>query len=192
MQAVIAIAVVTALAWWFLGPEPRLALRARQRRVGADHRLPLRGRPRNADLDHRGDGPGALNGILFRNAEAVEKLREVDTLVVDKTGTLTVGQPELVDFVVDGIDEREALRLIASLERASEHPLAQAIVAGRESRKLRCSRSKTFARSPARRSRASSPAASRRRQRARDGASQGVRTALAGARRRLARAGQGA
>jgi Cu+-exporting ATPase len=82
-------------------------------------------------------GQGALNGILFRNAEAVEKLREVDTLVVDKTGTLTAGRPELVDFMVDGIDESEALRLVASLERASEHPLAQAIVRAAESRKLR-------------------------------------------------------
>src|SRR4051812_13987213 len=81
-------------------------------------------------------GQGALNGILFRNAEAVEKLRDVDTLVVDKTGTLTVGRPELVDFQVQGLEEGEALRLIASLERASEHPLAQAIVKAAESRGL--------------------------------------------------------
>jgi Cu+-exporting ATPase len=80
-------------------------------------------------------GQGALNGILFRNAEAVEKLREVDTLVVDKTGTLTLGRPQLVDLAIEpGIDEADALRLIASLERASEHPLAQAIVKGAEDR----------------------------------------------------------
>src|SRR3970282_297284 len=80
-------------------------------------------------------GQGALNGILFRNAEAVEKLREVDTLVVDKTGTLTLGRPKLVDLVLEpGFDEAEALRAIASLERASEHPLAQAIVNGAEER----------------------------------------------------------
>jgi Cu+-exporting ATPase len=82
-------------------------------------------------------GQGALNGILFRNAEAVEKLREVDTLVVDKTGTLTLGKPQLVDVVVDGMDERDALTTIASLERASEHPLAQAIVKGAEDRGLK-------------------------------------------------------
>jgi Cu+-exporting ATPase len=82
-------------------------------------------------------GQGALNGILFRNAEAVEKLREVNTLVVDKTGTLTLGRPQLVDLEVElGVDEADALRLIASLERASEHPLAQAIVKGAEERKL--------------------------------------------------------
>jgi Cu+-exporting ATPase len=82
-------------------------------------------------------GQGALNGVLFRNAEAVEKLREVDTLVVDKTGTLTLGRPQLVDLAVEGIAENDALGLIASLERASEHPLAQAIVQGAESRGAR-------------------------------------------------------
>src|SRR3970282_499319 len=90
-------------------------------------------------------GQGALNGILFRNAEAVEKLREVDTLVVDKTGTLTLGRPELVDFAVnDGFREDEALGLIASLERASEHPLAQAIVKGAEDRGLKLSAVENF------------------------------------------------
>src|SRR6266700_2801458 len=87
-----------------------------------------------------GMGQGAINGILFRNAEAVEKLRDIDTLVVDKTGTLTLGSPRLVDFVIEqGITESEALALIASLERASEHPLAQAIVKGAEDRGLRLS-----------------------------------------------------
>src|SRR5262249_4467047 len=80
-------------------------------------------------------GQGALHGILFRNAEAVEKLREGNTLVVDKTGTLTVGRPQLVEVSVEpGLDEREALAFIASVERASEHPLAQAIVKGAEER----------------------------------------------------------
>jgi Cu+-exporting ATPase len=79
-------------------------------------------------------GQGALNGVLFRNAEAIERLRDIDCLVVDKTGTLTLGKPTLVDFVATGGDEGELLRLIASLERASEHPLAQAIVKGAEER----------------------------------------------------------
>ncbi|HYG55805.1 MAG TPA: heavy metal translocating P-type ATPase [Burkholderiales bacterium] len=73
-------------------------------------------------------GRGARHGILFRNAEAVEKLRAVDTLVVDKTGTLTVGKPVLTAIEVEAIDEKTAIALIASLERASEHPLAHAIV----------------------------------------------------------------
>jgi Cu+-exporting ATPase len=78
-------------------------------------------------------GQGAINGILFRNAEAVEKLREIDTLVVDKTGTLTVGKPALVKFESENPD---ALRLVASVERASEHPIAQAVVRGAEARGL--------------------------------------------------------
>jgi Cu+-exporting ATPase len=82
-------------------------------------------------------GQGALNGVLFRNAEAVERLREVDTLVVDKTGTLTLGRPQLTDLVAEGIVESDALALIASLERASEHPLAQSIVQGAEDRGAR-------------------------------------------------------
>ncbi|HEY1290447.1 MAG TPA: heavy metal translocating P-type ATPase, partial [Burkholderiales bacterium] len=137
VQAVIAIAVLSALAWWFLGPEPRLAYAL----VNAVSVLIIAcpcalglATPISITVAM---GQGALSGILFRNAEAVEKLREVDTLVVDKTGTLTAGRPELVDLAVDGIDESEALRLIASLERASEHPLAQAIVRAAESRKLR-------------------------------------------------------
>jgi Cu+-exporting ATPase len=79
-----------------------------------------------------------MHGILFRNAEAVEKLRDVDTLVVDKTGTLTVGKPALTDLVLDGasLAQNEALRLIAALERASEHPLAQAIVKAAQERGL--------------------------------------------------------
>jgi Cu+-exporting ATPase len=136
VQTVIAIAVITALAWWFLGPEPRLAYAL----VNAVSVLIIAcpcavglATPISITVAM---GQGALNGILFRNAEAVEKLREVDTLVVDKTGTLTVGRPELVDFAVDGIDESEALRLVASLERASEHPLAQAILRAAETRKL--------------------------------------------------------
>src|ERR1044071_2788423 len=136
-EAVIAIAGVSALAWLFLGPEPRLAYAL----VNAVSVLIIAcpcavglATPISITVAM---GQGALNGILFRNAEAVEKLREVDTLVVDKTGTLTAGRPELVDFMVDGIDESEALRLVASLERASEHPLAQAIVRAAESRKLR-------------------------------------------------------
>jgi len=80
-------------------------------------------------------GKGATTGVLFRNAEAIEILRKVDTLVVDKTGTLTLGKPELASVVAaPGIEENELLRLAASVERASEHPLAAAIIAGAEKR----------------------------------------------------------
>jgi Cu+-exporting ATPase len=80
-------------------------------------------------------GRGAAMGVLFRNAEAIELMRAVDTLVVDKTGTLTEGKPRLVSVVAAGPhDERTLLGLAASLERASEHPLAAAIVAGAKER----------------------------------------------------------
>jgi P-type Cu+ transporter len=82
-------------------------------------------------------GKGATNGILFKNAEAIEVLRKVDTLVVDKTGTLTEGKPKLVSVKpAAGYDEPGLLRLAASLERGSEHPLASAIVQGAEARGL--------------------------------------------------------
>jgi len=82
-------------------------------------------------------GKVATIGVLFKNAEAIEILRTVDTLVIDKTGTLTEGKPRLVSVTAaPGVDERELLRLGASLERASEHPLAAAIVKGAEARGL--------------------------------------------------------
>jgi Cu+-exporting ATPase len=84
-----------------------------------------------------GTGRGARLGVLVRNAEALELMEKVDTLVVDKTGTLTEGKPRLAQVVALGeIAEDEVLRLAASLERASEHPLAAAIVKGAESRGL--------------------------------------------------------
>jgi P-type Cu+ transporter len=82
-----------------------------------------------------GTGRGAMAGVLIKNAEALEVLEQVDTLVVDKTGTLTEGKPRLASVVaLVGLDEAELLRLAASLERGSEHPLAAAIVAGAQER----------------------------------------------------------
>ncbi len=132
VETVIAIAVLTAIVWWWTGPAPTYAVvnAVAVLIIACPCALGL-ATPISITVAM---GQGALNGILFRNAEAVEKLREVDTLVVDKTGTLTLGRPELVDFVVESYDDREALALIASLERASEHPLAQAIVKSAEAR----------------------------------------------------------
>src|SRR6202030_2921597 len=80
-------------------------------------------------------GRGASLGVLFKNAEAIELLRKVDTLVVDKTGTLTEGKPKLISVEpAEGFDATELLRLAATLERGSEHPLASAIVKGAEER----------------------------------------------------------
>ncbi|MDN5927535.1 MAG: heavy metal translocating P-type ATPase [Hyphomicrobiales bacterium] len=79
-------------------------------------------------------GRGAQAGVLVRDAEALERFASVDTLIVDKTGTLTEGRPKLTDVVVEGIGEEELLALAASLERASEHPLAEAIIEGAKTR----------------------------------------------------------
>ncbi|MGN6770403.1 MAG: heavy metal translocating P-type ATPase [Rhizobiaceae bacterium] len=79
-------------------------------------------------------GRGAQAGVLVRDAEALERFAGVDTLIVDKTGTLTEGKPKLTDVVAEGIDEKELLSLAASLERASEHPLAEAVVEGAQTR----------------------------------------------------------
>ncbi|HZE60206.1 MAG TPA: heavy metal translocating P-type ATPase [Burkholderiales bacterium] len=129
VETVIGIAIVTALVWWWTGPDPTYALinAVAVLIIACPCALGL-ATPISITVAM---GRGAQNGILFRSAEAVEKLRQVDTLVVDKTGTLTVGRPQLTDFVSD---EANALQLVASLEGASEHPLAQAIVKGAEER----------------------------------------------------------
>jgi len=135
VQTVIAIAVLTAAAWWWLGPQPAAAYALVNAVAVLIIACPCALGLATPISITVAMGQGAVNGILFRNAEAVEKLRDVDTLVVDKTGTLTVGKPRLVDVVLSrGFEERETLSLIASLERASEHPLAQAIVEGAQAR----------------------------------------------------------
>ena len=140
VETVIAIAVLTALVWWFFGPEPRLSYAVVNAVAVLIIACPCAVGLATPISITVAMGQGAINGILFRNAEAVEKLRDIDTLVVDKTGTLTLGSPRLVDLIVEpGTAESEALALIASLERASEHPLAQAIVKDAEDRGLRLS-----------------------------------------------------
>jgi Cu+-exporting ATPase len=84
-----------------------------------------------------GVGRGAHSGILIRDAQALERMEAIDTLVIDKTGTLTEGKPKVVRIIpADGFDENELLRLAASIEQGSEHPLAQAIIAAAKDRKL--------------------------------------------------------
>jgi Cu+-exporting ATPase len=131
VQVVIAIAVVTALVWAIWGPEPRLVYALLNAVAVLIIACPCAVGLATPISITVALGQGAMNGVLFRNAEAVEKLRDVDTLVVDKTGTLTLGKPKLTDVVIVGsLKENDVLRLVASLERASEHPLAQAIVQG--------------------------------------------------------------
>ncbi len=93
-----------------------------------------------------GTGRGATAGVLVKNAEALELMEKVDTIVVDKTGTLTEGKPRLSGVTSEGaVDETELLRLVASLERGSEHPLAEAIVKGAEGRGLKLAAAQDFA-----------------------------------------------
>ncbi len=132
VPAVLAIALVAFATWMWVGPEPRLAhalvAAVAVLIIACPCALGL-ATPMSIMV---GTGRGAQAGVLIRNAEALETFERVDTLVVDKTGTLTEGKPRLV--TVDGGDAM--LRLAASLERGSEHPLAAAIVAGAEARGL--------------------------------------------------------
>src|SRR5256885_2265965 len=136
VEVVVAIAILTALAWLSFGPEPRLNYALVNAVAVLIIACPCAVGLATPISITVAMGQGALNGVLFRSAEAVEKLRDVDTLVVDKTGTLTRGKPVLTELVLENasLEENEALRLIASLERASEHPLAQAIVHAAEKR----------------------------------------------------------
>jgi Cu+-exporting ATPase len=132
---VIAIAIATAVVWSLVGPEPRAAhaiINAVAVLIIACPCALGLATPMSIMVAM---GRGATAGVLFRNAEAIEILRKVDTLVVDKTGTLTEGKPKLVSVTKIGeTSEDELLRLSAALERASEHPLAAAIVKSVEGR----------------------------------------------------------
>src|SRR5687767_1643731 len=131
VEVVIAIALVTAIVWAVWGPEPRLVYALVNAVAVLIIACPCAVGLATPISITVAMGKGAMNGVLFRNAEAVEKLRDVDTLVVDKTGTLTLGKPKLTDVeVTTSLEKDRVLRLVASLERASEHPLAQAIVQG--------------------------------------------------------------
>ena len=131
VPAVVGIAAITFVVWGLLGPEPRFAhglINAIAVLIIACPCALGLATPMSIMV---ATGKGATAGVLFKNAEAIEVLRKVDTLVVDKTGTLTEGKPKLVTVApAEGWTEEGLLRLAASLERGSEHPLAAAIVAG--------------------------------------------------------------
>ena len=137
VPTVIVAALVAFAAWWIFGPEPRLAFGL----VAAVSVLIIAcpcalglATPMSIMV---GVGRGAHAGVLIKNAEALERLEKVDTLVVDKTGTLTEGKPKVVSIVsVAGFREDDLLRLAASVERASEHPLADAVVRAAKERNL--------------------------------------------------------
>jgi len=137
VPAVILVAIVAFAAWAVFGPEPRLAYglvaAVTVLIIACPCALGL-ATPMSIMV---GVGRGAGAGVLIKNAEALERMEKVDTLVVDKTGTLTQGQPQVVGVVAASrTSEDELVRLAAGVERASEHPLAQAIVAAAAARKL--------------------------------------------------------
>jgi Cu+-exporting ATPase len=135
VPAVIAVAVLTAIIWGVWGPEPRLAYALVNAVAVLIIACPCALGLATPISVVVGTGRGAQVGVLIRDAAALERLEKVDTLVVDKTGTLTEGKPRLVSVVpAAGLDEVRLLRLAASLERGSEHPLAAAIVAGAQQR----------------------------------------------------------
>ncbi|MBT5266681.1 MAG: cadmium-translocating P-type ATPase [Rhodospirillaceae bacterium] len=145
VPAVLLSAVAAFLVWFFAGPEPQLSYAV----VTAVSVLIIAcpcalglATPMSIMV---ATGRGALLGVLVKNAEALERYAEVDALVVDKTGTLTEGRPELIEVrVQEGFEEADVLRLSASLEAASEHPLAEAIVRGAKARELTLSRTDAF------------------------------------------------
>ncbi len=145
VPAVIFVALLAFAAWATWGPEPRLAYAL----VAAVAVLIIAcpcalglATPMSIMV---GVGRGAEAGVLIKNAEALEQMERVDTLVVDKTGTLTEGKPAVTAIrPAAGFDQDELLRLAASVERASEHPLAAAIVAAAEQRKMSLSSAKDF------------------------------------------------
>jgi Cu+-exporting ATPase len=134
VPAVIGIALVTFAVWAVFGPQPRLVYAIVNAVAVLIIACPCALGLATPMSIMVAAGKGATAGVLFRNAEAIEVLRTVDTLVIDKTGTLTLGKPRLASVVAMGIEENELLRLAASVERASEHPLAAAIIAGAEER----------------------------------------------------------
>jgi P-type Cu+ transporter len=145
VPTVVAVALLTFAVWALVGPEPRLGHAVVNAVAVLIIACPCALGLATPMSIMVGTGRGATSGVLIKHAEALEVMEKVDTLVVDKTGTLTEGRPRLMAVTAaPGLDEDEILRLGAALERASEHPLAAAIVAGAAERKLTLPEVKDF------------------------------------------------
>jgi P-type Cu+ transporter len=149
VPAVMILAVLAAIAWYDFGPEPRVifatVVLVTTLIIACPCALGL-ATPTSLTV---GIGKGAENGILIRSGDALQAAEKLDAIILDKTGTITKGEPAVTDVVVtQGHDERNVLRLTASLERGSEHPLGEAIVKGAEARKLSLSDAEAFAAIP--------------------------------------------
>jgi Cu+-exporting ATPase len=145
VPAVVFISVLTFAVWAIAGPEPRLAYALVNAVAVLIIACPCALGLATPMSIMVGTGRGAQAGVLIKNAEALEVLEKVDTLVVDKTGTLTEGKPRLASvYALQGWNEVEVLRLAATLERGSEHPLSAAIVAGAQERGLQLGEAREF------------------------------------------------
>ena len=138
VPTVVGVAVIAFIIWWVAGPQPRLAHAIVNAVAVLIIACPCALGLATPISIMVGTGRGAIAGVLIKNAEALEVMEKVDTVVVDKTGTLTEGKPKLVAVQVEeGFAENDVLHIAASLERASEHPLAAAIVKGAEEKGLK-------------------------------------------------------
>ncbi|MGA8869314.1 MAG: copper-translocating P-type ATPase [Candidatus Sulfotelmatobacter sp.] len=144
VPSVVAIAVITFVAWFVFGPQPRLAHALVNAVAVLIIACPCALGLATPMAIMVGTGRGAHAGVLIKNAEALETLEKVDTLVVDKTGTLTEGKPRLISMSEALGNDRELFRLAASLERASEHPLGTAIVEAATKQELKLSQPQEF------------------------------------------------
>jgi Cu+-exporting ATPase len=145
VPAILLIAVITFIAWAVFGPAPSMAYATVNAVAVLIIACPCALGLATPMSIMVGTGRGAQAGVLVKNAEALETMENVDTLVVDKTGTLTEGKPKLVTVIAaPGFDENDVLRLAAGIERGSEHPLAAAIVAGAEARSILAAKSQQF------------------------------------------------
>ncbi len=132
---VILVALIAGIAWAIYGPEPRPGYAILNAVAVLIIACPCALGLATPMAIMAGTGRGAKAGLLIKNAEALETFEKVDTLIVDKTGTLTEGKPKLMNVITaEGFDEATVLSLAASLERGSEHPLAEAIVKGAEAK----------------------------------------------------------
>jgi Cu+-exporting ATPase len=151
VPAVVAVAVITFVVWSLVGPAPRMAYGLVNAVAVLIIACPCALGLATPMSIMVATGRGAAAGVLFRNAEAIERLRDVDTLVIDKTGTLTHGRPTLASVTWLGtFTERDVLALAASVERGSEHPVAGAIVAGAIEREVDLQPVERFASHPGR------------------------------------------
>ena len=145
VQTVVSVAIITFIVWALWGPEPRFAYAIINAVAVLIIACPCALGLATPMSIMVATGKGAMLGVLFKNAEAIEVMKKVDTLVVDKTGTLTLGKPRLVAVSpASALDEKTLLSYAASLERGSEHPLSAAIVAGAEERGVKILNAESF------------------------------------------------